>query len=246
MFNYRQRLLDGGNVMGKRKALDDIIEITEILESIEDHGNHLELCQNNGTTTHRSLSIIKNINPYSSDLAIRPKNKINQFSFDPDYPIYAKNEFDSIVFQFDIKNLNHKNLLVANIPELLYLLNTRGSERYNFDTLNLPLIFKNQSLMSYQKKHLFFDGTLIDISEHGLSFSVYEDIVDEYKHGDLIMFSTINGYSLSRKIIGRIVYKNLIQESSDKLRSKIAVKFDRAIPIKQILKYLENQIYINA
>ena len=232
--------------MGKRKALENVVEITEILESIEDHGNHLELCQNNGITTHRSLSIIKNVNPYSYDLAIRPKNRINQFSFDPNLPIFAKNECDSIVFQFDVKNLNHKNLLIANIPELLYLLNTRDSERYNFDTLNLPLIFKNQSIISYEKKHLLFDGTLVDISEHGLSFSVYEDIVDDYKHGDLIMFSTINGYSLSKKIVGRIVYKNIIQENSEKLRSKIAVKFDRAIPIKQILKYLENQIYINA
>lgn len=232
--------------MGKREALEDIVEITEILESIEDHGNHLELCQNNGKTTHRSLSIIKNINPYSSDLAIRPKNKIHQFSFDPDLPIFAKNEFDSIVFQFDVKNLNHKNLLIANIPELLYLLNTRGSERYNFDTLNLPIIFKNNSIISYQRKHLFFNGTLVDISENGLSFSVYEDIVEEYKTGDSILFSTINGYSLSKKIVGRIVYKNLIQENSGKLRSKIAVKFDRVIPIKQILKYLENQIYINA
>jgi hypothetical protein len=232
--------------MARRKALEDILEITEILESIGEHGNHLELCQTVDGTTHRSLSIIKNINLFSSDLAIRPKNKINQFSFDPEVPLFAKNEFDSVVFQCEIKKLNHKNLLIANIPELMYLLNTRNSERYSFESLDLPVIFKNDSIINYQKKHLFFEGLLIDISEHGLSFTTYEDIVSDYKFGDLITFSTLNGYSLTKKIAGRIVYKTTVKEAHEKTRVKIAVKFDRAIPIKQILRYFENQIYINA
>lgn len=232
--------------MANRKALEDVVEIAEILESIGEHGNHLELCQTVDGATHRSLSVIKNINLFSSDLAIRPKNKINQFSFDPELPLFAKNEFDSVVFQCEIKNLNHRNLLIANIPELMYLLNTRNSERYNFETLDLPVIFKNESVINYQKKHLLFEGLLIDISEHGLSFTTYEDIVSDYRFADLITFSTLNGYSVSKPISGRIVYKSTIKEAHEKTRVKIAIKFDSAIPIKQILKYFENQIYINA
>ncbi|OUR93641.1 hypothetical protein A9Q84_19425 [Halobacteriovorax marinus] len=232
--------------MGKRRALESLNEITEVLQSISEHGNHLELCQTIGDSTHRSLSLIKNINDYSNDLAIRPKNKLNQFNFDPDIPIFAKNEFDSVVFQCEIKKLNHKNLIVANIPDLMYLLNTRSCNRYNFENLSLPVIFKNDSVINYQRKHLFFEGILIDISENGLSYTTYNDIAFEYKWGDLIQFSTINGYSLSQKITGRIVYLKNTHESNGQIKTKIAVKFDRLIPIKQILKYIDNQIYINA
>ncbi len=128
----------------------------------------------------------------------------------------------------------------------MYLLNTRDSERYNFQELNLPVIFKNDSIINYQKKHLFFEGTLIDISENGISLTAYTDMVEDYNFGDLIVFSTINGYSLTKKISGRIVYKNKVKDAHEMSKCKIAVKFDRPIPIKQILKYLENQIYINA
>lgn len=229
-----------------RLALQDIHEISEILEKISSHGNYLEFCQTVDGLTYRSQSLIKFINNYSYDIALRPKDKLNRFQFVPNIPIFAKNEFNSIVFKCDIKQLNHHNLIVANFPELLYLLNTREGQRLNFENLNLPLIFKNSSIDDYQIKKLFFGGKLCDFSRNGLSFTAYNEICEHYKIGDQINFSTINGYSLNEPIIGTLVYLQPIDNPTIIPSSKLAIRFDRAIPIKQILKYIDNQIYINA
>lgn len=229
-----------------RTALKDTQEISKILEKISSHGNSLEFCQTVNGLTYRSQSLIKFINNYSYDISLRPKDKLNRFQFIPDIPIFAKNEFNSIVFKCDIKKLNHHNLIVANFPELLYLLNTREGQRLNFESLHLPLIFKNKDINDYQLKRLYFGGKLCDFSTNGLSLIVYNEICKNYKIGDKLQFSTINGYSLTEPIDGIIVYNQEIPDSNIIPSTKLAIRFDRAIPIKQILKYIDNQIYINA
>ncbi|WP_417335280.1 hypothetical protein [Halobacteriovorax marinus] len=231
--------------MDNRQALRNIEEISEILEKISSHGNYLEFCQTVNGLTYRSQSIIKFINNYSYDIALRPKDKLNQFQFNPEIPIYAKNEMNSIVFKCEIKQLNHHNLIVANFPDLLYLLNTREGQRLNFENLSLPLIFKNESLDDYQRCKLFFGGKLSDFSRNGLSFVTYDDNCIGYQIGDKIRFSTINGYSLKEPVIGTLVYQQKIIDPSIIPSTKLAIRFDRAIPLKQILRYIDNQIYIN-
>ncbi|GEM_PF-5897114 len=229
-----------------RTALNDIEEISRILEKISSHGNSLEFCQTVNGLTYRSQSLIKFINNYSYDISLRPKDKLNRFQFIPDIPIFAKNELNSIVFKCEIKRLNHHNLIVANFPELLYLLNTREGQRLNFESLHLPLIFKNESINNYELKRLYFGGRLCNFSTNGLSLIVYDDICKDYKIGDKLNFSTINGYSLIEPVTGAVVYIQKVDDSSITPSTKLAIRFDRAIPIKQILKYIDNQIYINA
>ncbi|ATH09196.1 hypothetical protein BIY24_14950 [Halobacteriovorax marinus] len=231
--------------MDNRQALRNIDEISQILEKISSHGNYLEFCQTVNGLTYRSQSLIKFINNFSYDIALRPKDKLNQFQFIPDIPIFAKNEMNSIVFKCEIKQLNHHNLIVANFPELLYLLNTREGQRLNFENLSLPLIFKNPSLDDYQRSKLFFGGNLSDFSRNGLSFITYNDNCLEYKIGDKIVFSTINGYSLKEPITGTLVYMQKVNNTQIVPSTKLAIRFDRAIPLKQILRYIDNQIYIN-
>ncbi|PIK14047.1 hypothetical protein [Halobacteriovorax sp. JY17] len=233
-------------MIDNRQALQDIEEISEILEKISRHGNCLEFCQTVNGLTYRSQSLIKFINNFSYDIALRPKDKLNRFQFIPEIPIFAKNEFNSIVFKCEIKKINHHNLIVANFPELLYLLNTREGQRLNFENLNLPVIFRNNNTTDYQLKNLFFGGRLCDFSRNGLSFVVYDEICADFNIGDKVQFSTINGYSLKEPIIGTLVYLQNIEDPKIVPSSKLAIRFDRAIPIKQILKYIDNQIYINA
>lgn len=229
-----------------RTALHDIQEISKILEKISSHGNSLEFCQTVNGLTYRSQSLIKFINNYSYDISLRPKDKLNRFQFIPDIPIFAKNDVNSIVFKCEIKKLNHHNLIVANFPELLYLLDTREGQRLNFESLHLPLIFKNENINDYQLRKLYFGGTLCNFSTNGLSLIVYDEICKNYELGDKIKFSTINGYSLIEPITGELVYNEKVIDPSITPSSKLAIRFDRAIPIKQILKYIDNQIYINA
>ena len=135
---------------------------------------------------------------------------------------------------------------MANFPNLLYLLNTREAQRLDFENLNLPVIFKNNNSKEYQLKNLSFGGRLCDFSKNGLSFVVYNEICSEFNIGDKVQFSTINGYSLKEPILGTLVYQQKIDDPSIIPSTKLAIRFDIAIPIKQILKYIDNQIYIGA
>ena len=116
-------------------------------------------------------------------------------------------------------------------------------ESYDFENLNLPVIFKNNNSKEYQLKNLSFGGRLCDFSKNGLSFVVYNEICSEFNIGDKVQFSTINGYSLKEPILGTLVYQQKIDDPSIIPSTKLAIRFDIAIPIKQILKYIDNQIY---
>jgi len=219
-------------------------KVLDFLDKLFENRTELKFFQNSESQDTHSLTLIKNVNYNTLDFAIRPTNKYDRLDFDAEKPIYIFNESTSIRFSSTVRGTVRDNLAFINIPHELVIKYTRQGERYCFEEYGLDVIYNNFSQHSYSRKHLVNLGSLCDVSGHGISFKVTEREISNFTIGDKIIFSSINGYSLSQKISGRVVYMQVFNKGESGLYLKLGVSFERRIPIEQLLKYLENQYFI--
>ncbi len=219
-------------------------KVLDFLEKLFENRTELKFCQNQDQQDSQSLTLIKNVNHHTLDFAIRPTNKYDILNFDPEKPIFIFNESTSIRFTSTIRGKCRENLAFIKIPEELVIKYTRQGKRFCFEEYNLNVIYNNFSRHSYSRQHHVTEGALCDVSGHGISFKVPQAEIPNFNLGDKIIFSSINGYSLSQKISGRIVYMQIFNKDETGLYLKLGVSFERRIPIEQLLKYLENQYFI--
>lgn len=228
----------------KKTSVKSIGEVLEILEGIFQSRTHLELEQDFDHIIKKSWSIIENINHHSYDLAIRPKNQLNQFDFNRKSKISISTKSESVQFNVNLKKLNHKNLVIVEIPKELELLSTRQATRHNFDNFKIPLSFRNLSIKSYKKRNQILTAELDELSVNGISLKIpFRENLD-YKYADKISFNSINGYSLSRSLEGEVVYlQDFKKDKAEQQYTKIGIKFSKQLEIEKIMRYLDTARY---
>jgi hypothetical protein len=220
-------------------------DVLEFLEKLFANRSELIFFQNKEDGESQSLSLIKNINHHTLDFAIRPTQKFDALDFDQEKPIFIYNESMSIKFSSTIRGKCRDNLAFINIPSELTVKYTRQGQRFSFEEHGLEVIYSNFSQHTYNRRHLVTTGELCDVSANGISFKVSTSAMKNFHQGDKIIFSSINGYSLSQKLSGRVVYMQFFNSIENETYLKLGIKFDRKIPIEQLLRYLENQQYIS-
>ena len=120
-------------------------EILDLLERVFKVSSQLQFSQERDKIVKASWSLVKNINFHSYDMAIRPTDSHDNFEFTETKDIIVKNDSGNISFKTKITSINHKNLIIVEIPEELELLDSRSAQRYDFEEYKIRLSFKNKS-----------------------------------------------------------------------------------------------------
>ena len=230
----------------KKVSIKSVDEVLAILEGIFQSRTHLELGQDFDNIIKKSWSIIENINKHSFDLAIRPTDRMNLFNFDSKSKISISTSTEAVQFDVKLKKLNHKNLIIVEMPKELELISTRLAKRIPLEHLNAEISYKNSTIKSYRKRKEIMKAKLEAVSENGISYILLYDHNLGFSYGDKISINSINKYSLSSKLDGKIVYlQDFKKDRLEESYTKVGVKFDNKIELQQVLGYLNNAYYLN-
>lgn len=232
---------------GQRNLVKGNTQIIDIFGKIKSHGNRLELVQSTMSEKIICESKIELINEFSQDIILRPFNikEFEKFNFSAELPLLAKNDEETLFFKGNIRSKVWNNMLFVNFPNEIVVINSRESERVEYEDYNLPVLFNNKTEIVYNRKNLCYQGQLVNISEKGMALKVPMEFIEHFNMNDKIIVTSINGYSLSRSIIGNVSYYNVVKPDEGESYIKMALLFDRLFPLHSLAKYIKSFIVIN-
>lgn len=209
-------------------------EILATIEKIFLHQNPVILIQENGDDLIERWALIKHLNAVSNEITLRPVNDDEIFEFTQKDKITVKNASESIVFETKVASICKDKILSINIPEAIYLENTRNNTRYHFGHKSHPVFLYNLNADPENELR----ATLLDVSVSGIALRVECSELEAFKESDKLSFLKIHNYSFSEDTFGTIVYVRKVQEYGTTQYYKLGIHFDSPIPLSPILERL--------
>lgn len=141
---------------------------------------------------------LADVNLTMANLTFRPILE-TQFNFNPEYPLYFKDNENGYLFKTIIKFVNKGNIL-AEIPKEVRAQELRKDRRHVIlDSFNKPAIEFNY-INAYTQKKIFQEFKIIDISQHGLAFLINKSNLTKFHQHDLIECLKIAGVELKNHL----------------------------------------------
>jgi hypothetical protein len=178
------------------------------------------------------------VNPHSRHLTFRP---LDQNGFRMLYGskiLTISNEKGSIVFNTSLGDGARAQFLKIPFPSALVLKNNRSLIRQYVEKFNIQVLFTNFTIQHFDLETLNLEGTLIDISTHGLSLKCPAAIMQHHRPNDKIIITSIIGRLLAKKITGKTIYLRSVKTCNGEEFCKMAIFFDTPLATHQVLSYL--------
>lgn len=169
------------------------------------------------------------VNLHLSTLTFRPILE-SQFNFQPNLPLYFKDNENGILFKTKIKFVNKGNIL-TELPKEIRAQELRKDRRHvvldNFLKPSIELNYIN----NYNQKKMFHDFKIIDISNQGLAFLINRGNLTKFRQFDLIECLKIGGIELKDSLatiknVSQFIDKKSVYKDS----YRVGINFNHSLP----------------
>ncbi len=219
------------------RVLDDPLEITMYLSTVERFETELNLFQDGKGDLGKMPYYVRNVNMFTQDIALSPSRDNDLVGLDPNLSVKIQNLRENISFDGEIIHTHGRKLVILRIPSAIDFTNTRDVERFAPGPKNSSGI-SLQRIEDLSYKDIGIQGAyLMDFSERGVALRVMDSRCPQVGPGDRIQIHLHPDYAYLNKVNGIVAYKKYVEKRSDHPAfSKIGIRLDKALPLEKAQK----------